>query len=801
MPLKFNAMKKLFLLSFLSVFFFVTKAQNPVQTIRGTVLDKVSEKPLQGASVQLDGPGQSAVTDVDGRFVLRNVGVGRIRVTISATGYQTASIPEVLVTAGKEVVLDVSLEQRVSSLNTVVVTASRVKKGNVSNEYAGSSSRSFNIEEVTRYAGGRNDPSKLVSNFAGVISNNDSRNDIVVRGNSPAGVLWRIEGLPSPSPNHFATLGTTGGPVSALNTNALKTSDFYTGAFPAEYGNAMAAVFDISFRAGNTERHERTAQLNLFSGLEAMLEGPLNKKKNGASYLVGYRYSFVQLGQSLGLDVGTDAVPKYQDWVYNIQFAKSKLGRLSLFGMGAINSINFIGKDIDTTDFYSRKDQDSYFKNHLYLFGAKHVIDLGKKAYLKTVVSYSNVGSDFETFQYALPVPPYGNPWQVLDVVDKQSVLRFSSFANIKSSSKLSMRLGVTGEHFQLDTRLNSREGKPDSSPFDLLRDFDDRFLMLQYFGQFRYKPSDRLTLTGGLHGMNFTFNSSNIIEPRLNASWQLNSRSSVSVGYGLHCQTQPLPVYLYEAASATGIDRTNRNLDFSKAHHFVLGYEYRFPGDWRIKAEAYQQRLFDIPVERIASGFSMLNAGSDFTFPEKAGLVNDGTGTNTGIELTVEKFLSKGFYMLATGSLFDSKYKGSDRLERNSSYNYGYAANLLAGREWKIGRAKRNAFTIDVRMSTIGGRYATPVDLAASLAAGKEVLDERRYNAEQLSAYFRLDTKFGYRINSRNKKLSQTIYLDLQNVTNRENIFLSRFNPVYGTVGNVNQIGFFPDILYRVQF
>jgi hypothetical protein len=159
--------------------------------------------------------------------------------------------------------------------------------------------------------------------------------------------------LPSPSPNHFNTLGTTGGPISALNTNALKTSDFYTGAFPAEYGNATAAVFDINLRTGNTEKHERTLQLNLFSGLEAMLEGPLGKKGNGASYLVGYRYSFAQIGQSFGLNVGTKAVPKYQDWVYNIQFGKSKAGKFSLFGMGGFSSIDFIGKDIDTTDFYS----------------------------------------------------------------------------------------------------------------------------------------------------------------------------------------------------------------------------------------------------------------------------------------------------------------------------------------------------------------------------------------------------------------------------------------------------------------
>ncbi|HZH66140.1 MAG TPA: TonB-dependent receptor, partial [Flavisolibacter sp.] len=453
-------MKKFLTLTFVLAAIF-TQAQSLTQTVKGTITDKISEKPLAGATVGVEGTSLTALTDVNGVFTIASVPVGRVKLAVSFIGYGTVSIPEVLVTAGKEVVIDISLEQSIASMNEIVIKAAKTKKGAVSNEYAGSSSRSFSIEEITRYAGGRNDPSKLVSNFAGVVSNNDSRNDIVVRGNSPAGVLWRIEGLPSPSPNHYATLGTTGGPISALNTNALKTSDFYTGAFPAEYGNATAAVFDINFRTGNTEKHERTLQLNLFSGLEAMLEGPLGKKGSGASYLVGYRYSFVQIGQSLGLNVGTDAVPKYQDWVYNIQFGKSKAGRFSLFGMGGISSIDFIGAEIDTTDFYSRKDQDAYSKNNFYLFGAKHTIDIGKKSYWRTVVSYSNTKTQFDNYQYPLPIPPYKNRWLITDVDDRQNVLRFSSFINVKSSVKFSWRAGITGENFGLKTTVRDREGQP----------------------------------------------------------------------------------------------------------------------------------------------------------------------------------------------------------------------------------------------------------------------------------------------------------------------------------------------------
>jgi hypothetical protein len=793
-------MKQFFFIIALLLNVLIAAAQTGTQTVKGTVLDKVSEKPLAGATVSIDALNISAVTDANGLFSLKNVPAGRISIRITYSGYQTSAIPEILVTTGKEVILDISLEQNITSLNEVVIKGSKVKKGNVNNEFAGSSARSFSIEEVTRYAGGRNDPSKLVSNFAGVISNNDSRNDIVVRGNSPAGVLWRIEGLPSPSPNHYSTLGTTGGPISALNTNALKNSDFYTGAFPAEYGNATAAVFDIHFRAGNTAKHERTLQMNLFSGLEAMLEGPLSKNKNGASYLVGYRYSFVQIGQSLGLNVGTAAVPRYQDWVYNIQFAKTKAGRFSLFGMGGISTIDFIGKDIDSTDFYSRIDQDTYVQSNFSLFGAKHTIDVGKQTFIRTVVSYSRTKTDFDNYQYESPVPPYTNRWLITDVKDEQQVLRFNSIINSKTSAKFSWRAGVTGERFQINSFAQDREGKTAADAFDLVRNYDDNFLLWQYFAQARYKPAAKFTITAGVHGMDLTFNNSNILEPRAAISFQPNVKNTITFSYGLHGQMQALPVYLYQE-QVNGTMLTNRHLDFSKAHHYVLGYENRFAANWRVKAELYYQSLFDIPVETMSSGFSMLNAGSDFTFPEKAGLVNEGTGSNTGVELTVEKFLSNGFYLMATGSLFDSKYKGSDGMERNSSFNYGYAANILTGREWKTGKDKRNAFTIDVRLSTIGGRYVTPVDVTRSLLEKREVLDESRYNSEQLNSYLRIDTKFGYRINSKKRKVSQTFYLDLQNVTNRENIFLRRFNPQRGTTGNVNQIGFFPDVLYRIQF
>ena len=770
------------------------------QVIRGIVTDKTSEKPLPGVSITVVGTGLGTTTDESGRYVLPAVPLGRHQFSFGSAGYHNITIPEVLVTAGHEVVLDVALEQRLVTLNTFTITARTTKKGAATNEFAAGSARSFNPEDITRYAGGRNDPSKLVSNYAGVANNSDARNDIVVRGNSPAGVLWRIEGSPAPSPNHFATLGTTGGPLSALNTDMLKTSDFLTGAFPAEYGNAVAAVFDIDFRSGNSSKHEEMIQFNVFSGLEATVEGPLNRKNNGAAYLASYRFGVAQIAQSIGLNIGTKAVPHYQDWAFNITTGRGATGRWSFFGMGGLSNIALLGSKVDSTDFYGQPDEDSYDKSNFTYVGIKNTLDLDSRTYLRTVVTYAHSIDKYDQYRYPDPVPPYENRWLNYTSDNRTSSLRFSSYLNRKVSSRFSYRFGASGEDLGLNIHVYSKVARPAAAPFDTVSNYDGTPFLFQYFGQFKYRFSEQFSVIGGVHGMHFQ--QSDAFEPRLSFVYQLPAGQSLSLSYGLHSQLQPLPVYFQTYDETEQVrDSTNKKLGFTRAQHFVLGYEWRFLPEWRFKAEAYYQYLFDVPVQRTASGFSMLNAGADFGFPEKVGLVNRGTGTNKGIELTLERFLDRGYYLLFTTSLFDSKYKGSDGIERNTAFNYKYVFNTLAGKEWRLGSNGTDAFTVDVRISTIGGRYATPVDVGSSLAAGYEIDDTLHYFSSRLSDYFRLDTKFGYRTNSKRHKLSQTVYLDLQNVTNRKNIFLLQYDQAKGNTVPVYQIRFFPDILYRIEF
>ena len=778
------------------------------QVIKGSIIDKQSEEPLIGAAVELilGENTTGTTTDVDGYFRLENVPLGRQMLRVTYLGYNPVTLPNIVVTAGKEVILDVALEESVEQLDEVVVKA-EAQKDQAQNELATISARTFSVEEVNRYSGGRSDVARLASNFAGVATANDSRNDIVIRGNSPTGLLWRLEGIPIPNPNHFSTLGTTGGPVSALNPNILKNSDFLTSAFPAEYGDALSGVFDLSFRSGNRDKSEYMFQVGAVSGFEAMAEGPLNKKNNG-SYLIAGRYSFIALGSQLGLDIGTTALPNYQDVAFKFDFGNGKAGKFVLFGVGGNSDIEFLGDDTDEDDLFANPDEDAFAESRFGVVGLKHNLIVGDGAYLRTIVSGSISQNQFNQDRYFNLDTPQEFKVRYVEADNTVNRYSFSSFYNKKFSAKLTLRTGLLAEVFNYNIQTRDAEMGPDlddDGVRDLVTvfDFNDNTTLLQPFAQTQYRFSNQWTLNLGVHSQYLALNETFAVEPRLAVNWDFLPNQKLSIGYGLHHQAQPLNILKLETVDSEG-NRIlpNEDLGFTRSNHFVLGYDYKFAPQWRAKLETYYQALENAPVESDPTSFSMLNTGADFVFPDdKFFLVNDGTGTNLGIELTIEKFYSNGFYGLFTASVFDSKYKGSDGVERNSAFNNGYVFNFLAGREWKIGREKRNAFTIDTKLTTAGGRYYTPVNLDASKEAGFEILFEDQAFSERFDPYFRFDLKFGFQINSAKRKLSHRFYFDIQNVTNRENIFVRRYNRQTNEVNEINQIGFFPDFMYRIQF
>ncbi|SHJ53385.1 TonB-dependent receptor [Aquimarina spongiae] len=772
--------------------------------IKGLVIDKQSESPLVGATVELLNSEQvnGVITDIDGYFTLEKVPFGRQSIRVSYIGFESITIPNIVVTSGKEAVINVALIESFDQLDEVIIT-SETNKAQAINKLTSVSARQFGLEEVTRFSGGRSDVGRLAANFAGVSAPDDSRNDIVIRGNSPVGLLWRLEGVPIPSPNHYSTLGTTGGPVSALNPNLLKNSDFITSAFPAEYGNAIGGVFDLGFRKGNLDEYEFSGQVGIFTGVEAMAEGPLGKNKG--SFLVAGRYSLVSiLGVGAG---GTSATPNYYDISFNIDSGKGKLGSLSLFGILGNSDIEFLGDDIDEDDLFAAEDENTFVDSGFGVVGLKHQINLGKNSFLRTIAAGSFSINDFIADRFIDKDTPEERIIRYTEADNTETRYTFSTLINTKLSRKATLRTGILLENFQIEAlerdRLeqpdNDGDGDPDLFTFT---DIDENLSIVQPYVQGQLRLTEKLTLNAGLHGQYSTLNEQFVLEPRAGLSYKAGQNHRISFGYGLHHQPVSLPLLFLNEEINGELVQSNVDLDFVRSNHFVLGYDARLGNNWRSKVEVYYQSIDNAAVEPFPSSYSSLTEGADFGFQnDRVSLVNEGTGYNQGIELTLEKFFSDGYYGLLTTSFFESKYEGSDGIERNTPFNNGYVLNLLAGKEFKMGVSGKNVLFFDTKLTLSGGRYFTPVNLEASQQAGFEVLREDLAFSEQNDDYFRLDVKLGYKINSRSKKRSHQFYVDLQNVTNNENIFVRRYNRLTNRVDQVDQIGFFPDFGYRFQF
>jgi hypothetical protein len=773
--------------------------------IRGKVTDKQSEQPISGANVILIGAvNLGTITDEEGNFKLTNVPFGRQNIEVSFMGFESAYISEIDVAAGKDNILTISMTENYGTLDEIILVSSiGSNKAKPINNMAAVSARQFSSEEASRYAGGRSDVARLASNFAGVATADDSRNDIVVRGNSPSGLLWRIEGIPVPSPNHFATLGTTGSPVSALNPNMLSNSDFITSAFPAEYGNALGGVFDLGFRKGNTDDFEYTVGLAAFPGLEAMAEGPMFKKNEG-SFIAAARYGIINI---LGL-AGTTASPNYNDLSFNLDFGKTKFGNFSLFGIAGNSDIDFIGEDIeDEEDLFAAKDEDAYVRSEFSAFGLRHTVNINDKSYLKTTIGGSSAKNTYEAFRYYNFQTPQEIRFQFTDVDNTERRYTFSALFNSKISNKFTLRSGLLYENFNLNASISDRDRQEDNDG-DGYPDFisvlknNGSYSIFQPYTQVQIRLSEKITLNTGVHGQYFSINEEFVIEPRASFSYAINSKSVINIGYGMHHQNVSAPLLFLNENIGGNLVQSNRKLDLVKSDHYVLGYDLRFAYKWRAKVELYHQAITKAAVEKNSSGYSSLTEGASFGYSiDKHSLISKGKGSNMGIELTLEKFFSKGYNVLFTSSFFESKYTGSDGVERNSPFNNGYVINALAGKEFKIGKDRRNIFSVNTKFTTAGGRYYTPVDLVASQAAGFQITNDSNPYSEQYDAYLRLDLKFGVKLNSKTKKLSHQFYIDFQNITGKENIFIKEYNRQTGVVNQKNQIGFQPDFGYRFNF
>ena len=776
---------------------FATEPEELTQTLRGTVIDKVTASPLIGATVVVtnSNPVMGTVTDMNGNFSFKNVPVGRQTIEISYIGYNKMTIFNLLLTSGKEVVVNVKLEEKAYLVDEITIRPDR-KKEKAQNDMAVVSARMFSVEETERYAGSLGDPARMVANYAGVMTQNDSRNDIIIRGNSPSGVQWRLEGIEIGNPNHFGAQGTTGGPVSMINNNLLADSDFLTGAFPAEFGNATAGAFDLNLRSGNNQKMEFTGQIG-FNGFEAGVEGPVKIKENGPnpSYLVNYRYSTLELMHEIGFSTNTGAaIPEYNDLTFMLDIPGTKAGRFKVFGLRG-KSFIALGHDVsDTADnSYNARGTTTDFGANLGVIGLSHNFYFNEKTRIKSTLSYQKSGSTaiIDSLKELSTLVPYFRSKQ------EEEKISFSTQLKKKIDAKNNFSLGFVADYYTVSFADSVQD--EDFPGFRILADDKGSLALLRSYGQFQHKFRNNITAYAGLHFQFTDINNEFVAEPRLGLSLPAGNRASFNLGFGMHSQLQPKNVYFDQSYNElTGLyEVTNKDIGFTRSNHYVASYDKLIGDKFRMKLETYYQNLYNVPVKASFPEFSMINAGDQFGQPRESNLVNEGKGRNYGIELTLEKFLSDGYYFLFTTSIFDSKYTGYDEIWRNTAFNGNYVFNLLGGYEFSLG--EKTMFTLDIKSVLAGGKRYLPVDVEESIAQNTDVRDWEHAYEEKYNPYFRTDFRIGIKLNG--KRMSQEWGIDLQNVTNYKSIFIEGYDVAKRESYEVYQQGFVPMFLYRIQF
>ncbi|HQG75844.1 MAG TPA: TonB-dependent receptor [Bacteroidales bacterium] len=766
-------------------------SQEFTQTLRGRVIDAYTELPLPGVviTIQYSDPLKGTATDSEGFFRFENLPVGRIDLSVSSIGYKPEILTNLLLTSGRELIIEVRLVEQVYSMEEIVIKP-RSRKEQPLNEMAVVSARSFTIDETERYAGSLGDPSRMATNFAGVSSVSDQRNDIVIRGNSPLGLLWRLEGVEIPNPNHFGSLGSTGGPISMLNNNHLANSDFYTSAFPAEFGNAISGVFDLRMRNGNNQRREFMGQVG-FNGFELGAEGPFSDHRK-ASYLISFRYSTLELLHALGMSFGTgEAIPKYKDLSLKLNFPLNN-GRLSLFALGGDNRIAMLDSEGDDAQ-YGFSGTDLYYRNKMGVVGLSYVRYLTDNARLTGTVAVSGIEGTADIYDLA-----GGLQQKVIDENMHEIKYTISTKYNQRFNTRNYLNAGLVLDMF--DLKYIGAQFRKTSGDYFYYMNSGGNTGYARLFSEWQHRFSDKLTLSTGLNTSYFFLNDSKSVEPRFGLKWSYAPGQSFNLGAGLHSQTQMKAVYFSQkmvSAFPVQYEKTNEHLDLSKSIHFVAGYDRLLGEEHRLKAELYYQKLYNIPVSKHLPEYSLINQGGGFSFVVLDSMENTGTGQNYGMEITIEKFLQKGFYYLVTFSLFDAEYKGYDGVRRNSAFNNRFVFNALSGHEWKLGN--KSLLSADVKIVYAGGNPYLEIDAERTLAE-----NSLRYHWDQAYEkhypnYFRMNGRITFRLNM--NRLNQEWALDLQNITNHKNIFTQNWNNSTQKISTSYQMGFMPMVTYRICF
>lgn len=798
-------MKRILFLCSLALWFMAPQlnAQEAfTQEVHGEIVSTLPGDTIIGASVTLKGsnPLLGTTTNAEQKFALR-LPTGRHTLQISCVGYESQEV-ELLLVAGKQTVLRIALTPSDSQLGEVVITAP-YDKSVPTNRLSLAGSRSFSVEEAYRFAASLGDPARMVRSFAGIMPVNDSRNDIIIRGNSPCGVQWILDGIEISNPNHFNTgVGMTGGQVSYLNTNLLTNSDFHLSAWPAAYGNALSGIFDLSLRKGNLERHEFWLQTG-FGGLEAGAEGYF-RKGGKSSYLTSYRYSVPDIAHALGVKM--PVVPRYQDFTTKLHFDLSHGHSLSFVGLFSKSHIHFatneFGDDFHFADFDFKKlkfAQRVSINSIAGIGGLTHNVDFSKGS-LRTLLSFVRSDTKMPVDTMDLTIPKSEQKWNLLwSEIARENKWSLYSELTLHPTRNGLLVAGIKGDLY--DAYYSEQAG--DHNFGDGVRTIAKEkglFSLLRAYAQYRYRIDAHWTATAGVHGMYLTINKRYTVEPRFGIKYQPIRSHTFGLGGGLYSQMMPRSFYFIRHYTADGIEYRNKKIDFTHSAQADLYYDWALASNWHAKIEGYFQYLYKVPVVNDPNSIWTLleigGSGQNF-IDRQSDLINKGKGRNYGVELTVEKFYSDNYYLLFNASLYSSTYSMGDKKWYSTIFDGRFLINLTGGYEWAL--PKHWAIFTDLKASFAGGTRYTPIRDDLFHQKGIVELDITRVNALKTKTYFRADLKIGARKIGR--RITQEWAVDLQNLTNSKNVMSVFFDEHSGDYSTIYTQGFTPMATYKLFF
>jgi CarboxypepD_reg-like domain/TonB-dependent Receptor Plug Domain len=779
-------MQNKILLLVITILFSIKLYAQTGQTIRGTVVDQVSKRPIIGASITILNTSFGANTDEAGNFKITNIAAGRYQLKVTAINFTETIIPQIMVDLGKEKVIDIVLSEKVNTLSEVIVH--QISSSTINP----TSSRTFTVEESQRFAASFYDPARLVASFPGVTTTNDQGNNISIRGNSPNALAWRLEGVEIVNPNHLTNAGTytdrpmqNGGGTIVLSAQMLGNSQFLSGAFSPEYGGSVGGMFDMRLRKGNNEKREYTIQAGLL-GIDLSAEGPFSKKSK-ASYLLNYRYSFTGLLGAMGIPLGDEAIA-YQDLSLNINLPTKKAGNFTLFGMYGASTNDFEIK-ADSLKFFAKDYSIINFESKMIAFGATHEVSLGDNTSLRTVIALSEKQNNRSELEYSKRVSSYSG--RNIDNLTNQRI-SFNSNLNYRISQKNKIKLGL------FFTRINDASIHGDILKSTPPYKAELASNLIQPYINFQSILSPKLAINAGLHYQYLTANKTKSIEPRASISYKVDPKTDLNFAYSLQGQMQL--VAAYGEVSRPGFTALNRNLEFSKAHHYTLNFNRIIADGVRLKVEAFLQNHFDVLTTITKSPLSGMNLTDEYQL--EAALNNEGTATNKGIELSLEKYFQKKYYFLISSTIYEAKYKGSDGIEINSKFNGKYAANFTAGKEWDWNRkAKKRVFGMNLRGIYQGGYSESPIDEQASRFYQKSISTNTadKIFTVKLPDYYRIDLRLS--VKKQKPKYTRTLSLDIQNLTNHLNTAYFYFDWAKDKVVEKKQLGLIPVLNWRAEF